>query len=400
MRNPVLLLALALVLLSSPCLGLVRAASAGQLAKSVAPIQLRVPFVPPAFPGGGGRAGLAYELYLTNFRSIEFKLTQIEVFAMEDPTHPLATFAGSELLACVLRPGKPADLADPDVLRGGEFAVVCLWVTLDPGLSLPPSMAHRATFSRLLGDGTEKEYVVEGAIVRVPTDVPMTIHPPLPAGRWLMANGPSVLSEHRLFLQSLDGMASNTQRFAADWMLLGPDGRLVEGDREDNAAWHTHGVPVLAVADGVVVDVKDGVPENVALSDERAVPNKRETMTGNYVALKIDDDRFAFYGHLQPGSLRVKLGDDVHVGQELGRIGNTGNSDAPHLHFHVANGSDPLSGEGVPFVFTSFELLDELDVSSWERMLGENVPWESPAGRQPELLENEMPLGEAIIEFR
>ena len=319
---------------------------------------------------------------------------------MGDPTHPFATFAGSELLACLLRPGKPADLADPEVLRGGEFAVVCLWVTMDPDLSLPPSVAHRATFSRLLSDGNEREYVVEGAIARVPTGTAPAIRPPLPAGRWLMANGPSMLSEHRLYLHSLDGVASNTQRFASDWMLLGPDGRLFKGNPEDNAGWHAYGVPVLAVADAVVVDVADGIPENVPLSDERAVPNKRETMTGNYVVLKIDDDRFAFYGHLQPGSLCVKTGDHVRAGQELGRIGNTGNSDAPHLHFHVANGSDPLSGEGVPFVLASFGLLDELDVSSWERMLEDDVPWEPSTDRQSELHAEEMPLGEAIIEFR
>jgi len=399
MRSPLVLLASALALSSGCCLGVVRAASADQLAKSVAPIQLRVAFVPPPF-AGGGRVGLAYELHLANFRDVEFTLKRIEIFAMEDPTHPLATFAGSELPACLLRPGKPADLADPEVLRGGEFAVVCLWVTMDSGLSLPPSIAHRATFSRLLSDGNEKEYVVEGAIARVPTETPISIHPPLPAGRWLMANGPSMLGEHRLLLQSLDGVASNTQRFASDWVLLGPDGRLVEGNPEDNADWHAYGVPVLAVADAVVVDVADGIPENVALSDERAVPNRRETMTGNYVVLKIEEDRFVFYGHLQPGTLRVKVGDDVRVGQELGRIGNTGNSDGPHLHFHVANGNDPLSGEGVPFAFTSFVLLDELDVLSWERMLEENVPWESPASRQPELHEKEMPLGEAIVEFR
>jgi murein DD-endopeptidase len=399
MRNPLFLLALALVLLSSPCLGLVRAASAGQLAKSVAPIQLRVPFVPPPFLGGG-RAGLAYELHLANFRGIEFTLKRIEIFAMEDPTHQLASFAGSELLACLLRPGKPVDLADPEVLRGGEFAVVCLWVTMDPGLSLPPSVAHRATFSRQLGDGSEREYTVEGAIARVPTETAPAIHPPLPAGRWLMANGPSMLSEHRLYLHSLDGMASNTQRFASDWMLLGPDGRLFKDNTEENTGWHAYDVPVLAVADAVVTDVADGIPENIPLSDERAVPNKRETMTGNYVVLKIDEGRFAFYGHLQPGSLCVKRGDHVRAGQELGRIGNTGNSDAPHLHFHVANGSDPLSGEGVPFVLASFGLLDEFDVSSWERMLEDDVPWEPSADRQPELHAEEMPLGEAIIEFR
>ncbi|MGB2805505.1 MAG: M23 family metallopeptidase [Candidatus Zixiibacteriota bacterium] len=372
---------------------------AEDLAKSVAPIQVRVPFVPPPFLGNG-RVHIAYELHLANFRDIEFTLNQIEIFAPEDPSHPLATFTGPELLACLLRPGKPADLADPKVIRGGEFAVVFLWVTMEPGISLPPSVAHRATFSRLLSDGSEKEYLVEGAVTRVPTETPISIHPPLPAGRWLMANGPAMLSEHRLFLHALDGRATNTQRFAADWMLLGPDGRLVKDKPEDNDGWYSHGVPVLAVADAIVAALSDGIPENVPLSEERAVPNRRETMTGNYVILKLDENRFAFYGHLQPGSLRVKVGDHVRVGQELGRIGNTGNSDAPHLHFHVADGSDPLSGEGVPFVIVSFRLLDELDVSSWESLLVENVPWEPTTDRQPELRHKEMPLGEAIIEFR
>ena len=215
-----------------------------------------------------------------------------------------------------------------------------------------------------------------------------------------MANGPSMLGEHRLFLHALDGRASNTQRFAADWMLLGPDGRLTKGQPEANEGWYTYGVPVLAVADAIVTDLCDGVPENIPLSEERAVPNKRETMPGNYVILKLDEWRFAFYGHLQPGSLRVEVGDSVRVGQELGRIGNTGNSDAPHLHFHIADGNDPLSGEGLPFVFVSFGLLDELDVASWGRMIEENVPWEPRGDRQPELHEEEMPLGEAIIEIR
>jgi hypothetical protein len=66
----------------------------------------------------------------------------------------------------------------------------------------------------------------------------------------------------------------------------------------------------------------------------------------------------------------------------------------------VANGIEPLSGEGVPFALTSYRLLDELDVPSWERMIVDNVPWELPADRQPRWRREEMPLGDAIIEFR
>ncbi len=385
--------------MSIHCGGFSHQATGDQLAKSVAPIQLQVLFMPPPFRGNG-RVGLAYELHLANFRDTDFKLNQVEILSIEDPDHPLASFSGEELLACLHRPGKPADMVDPNVIHGAEFAVVFLWVTVDPDMSLPQSVAHRATFSRLLNDGSEKEYLVEGALTRVPTETPITIHPPLPAGRWLMAHGPAMLSEHRLFLHALDGRATNTQRFASDWMLLGSAGHLLMGRPEDNHSWYSHGVPVLAVADATVAAVSDGIPENVPLSEERAVPNRRETMTGNYVVLKLNENRFAFYGHLQPGSLRVKVGDHVRVGQEFGRIGNTGNSDAPHLHFHVANNIDPLSGEGVPFAFTSYWLLDELVVPSWERMLMEGVPWKPPADWQPKQCRKEMPLGDSIIEFR
>jgi hypothetical protein len=386
------------VLLLSSCLGAMCTVSAVDLAKSVAPIQLQVSLTPGPFTGKD-RVGLAYEFHFANYRNMEFTLKQIEVFDIEEPSHQLAVLAGEDLHACLLRPGKPPEFEDPAILHGGEFAVVCLWITMEAGLPPPETIAHRITLSRLGSDGSEKEYTVEGGVTQVSTAKPMTINPPLPPGRWLMANGPSMLGDHRLFLHALDGMATNTQRFASDWMLLGPDGRLAKGNVEHNEAWYCYGVPVLAVKDGVVAGLGDGIPENIPLSGERAVPNKRETMTGNYVVIKIDEDTFAFYGHLQPGSLRVKAGDQVEVGQELGLIGNSGNSDAPHLHFHVANGGDPLSGEGLPFHLASFELLDELDVSTWERMLVENLPWEPPADQQPKLRKEEMPLGEAIIEF-
>jgi len=387
--------------LLAPCLLMVAHGSPAraELAKSVLPVHLHVPFVAPPFTSEGV-VGLAYELYLSSLRDVELVLEEVEVFAPEDPSRSLFTLAGADLLKCLLRPGRSSESGSPEVLRGGEFAVVPLWVRLGAGLPAPESLAHRATFRLVRSDGSEQEYTVEGGTVRVPPRDRIVLAPPLPAGRWLMANGPSMLGDHRLFLHALDGTASNTQRFASDWMLLGPDGCLVRGDPRENEDWYAHGVPVLAVADAVVVHIADGLPENVPLSDERAVPNKRDTMTGNCVVLQLTDDRFAFYGHLQPGSLLVRVGDRVHAGQELARIGNSGNSDAPHLHFHVANGPDPLSGEGVPFAFTSFVLLDALDVPSWERMLEGAVAWEQPADRRPVLRANEMPLGESIVEFR
>ena len=76
----------------------------------------------------------------------------------------------------------------------------------------------------------------------------------------------------------------------------------------------------------------------------------------NYVILALGNGGLAFYAHLQPGRLRVKPGDRVRRGQVLGLLGNSGNSDAPHLHFHISD-ANSLESEGLPYVFDSFETL-------------------------------------------
>ncbi len=75
---------------------------------------------------------------------------------------------------------------------------------------------------------------------------------------------------------------------------------------------------------------------------------------GNSVTLDIGRGHYAHYMHLQPGSLRVKVGDRVRRGQVLGLVGNAGSSFLPHLHFEVTNSPVLLSGDGVPYVFKSF----------------------------------------------
>jgi uncharacterized protein len=73
--------------------------------------------------------------------------------------------------------------------------------------------------------------------------------------------------------------------------------------------------------------------------------------TGNYVALDLGSQRFAFYEHLAPGLL-VKPGDTVRRGQVIGRVGSTGQASRPHLHFHVADANAPLAAEGQPYLLT------------------------------------------------
>ena len=70
----------------------------------------------------------------------------------------------------------------------------------------------------------------------------------------------------------------------------------------------------------------------------------------------LGDGNYALYAHIKTGAVKVKPGDQLTTGQVIGSVGNTGNSDAPHLHFHVMNTPDPLRSDGLPFVFTSFKV--------------------------------------------
>jgi murein DD-endopeptidase MepM/ murein hydrolase activator NlpD len=79
-----------------------------------------------------------------------------------------------------------------------------------------------------------------------------------------------------------------------------------------------------------------------------------QTAGGNYVVIDIGKGRYAFYAHMLPDSLKVKLGDAVKTGQVIGLLGNTGNSDGAHLHFHIMDGPSPLLSNGLPFVFDEF----------------------------------------------
>jgi murein DD-endopeptidase MepM/ murein hydrolase activator NlpD len=113
---------------------------------------------------------------------------------------------------------------------------------------------------------------------------------------------------------------------------------------------------VLAVADAGVSAAVDGRPDADRSGKAREAIS-RENAAGNYIALDLGSGRFAFYEHLQQGSIGVKAGDRVKRGQVIARVGSSGSVSAgPHLHFHVADADSPLGAEGMPFVFRRFHL--------------------------------------------
>ena len=215
---------------------------------------------------------------------------------------------------------------------------------------------------------------------------------PLDEGIWTAIYEPSWENGHRRYVYTVNGKARIPARFAIDFIKVNEEGRYATGNEDSIDNWLGYGARVLAVADGVVSATKNDFPESKTLA---AHPDyTADKATGNYISLKIADSLFAFYEHLQPGSIKVKPGQRVKKGDVIASLGFTGQSTGPHLHFHMANQDSPLGAEGVPFVFEQFtyrgvyEKLDNLGKNKWTI-----IKTDRPQRR------NERPVPNAVVVF-
>ncbi len=255
--------------------------------------------------------------------------------------------------------------------------ILFLWLKVDNN-NIPLTLVNRVTFeSANGGPGVERELQIE-----VSAKQPVVLGAPMKGENWFCANI-SNSSHHRLTVLEFDGVNRIPQRFAIDWVQIGSNGQTYSGDRLVNSNYHAYGAEILAVAEGVVAKIQDGIPENTP-GDHRAVLITLDTAGGNYVLLDLGNNQFALYAHLIPGSIRVQDGVQVKRGDVLGLLGNSGNSTEPHLHFHVSEVFDTqrnsaLNGIGLPFVLESF-VIQENSLFLGERQM-------------------ELPIEDAIIRF-
>ena len=313
---------------------------------------------PVAFKSGG-KWNVAYELHIVNMDKWNYAVQSIDVLPSNMDAAPLATYSGDALASAFTFPGIGSkDAAGPATLRPGEEGIVYLWMTGDSLDGIPTALHNKVKVK--IGDYPEA-LTVNGPSIAVDKRPVVVIASPLDGTNLVAANGPSNTSAHRRALIPLDGHAYISQRYAIDWVEAFPDGKTFQGDEKDNKSYKIYGAEIHSVADGVVTEVKDGIPQNVPNAEEHAVPITLETIGGNHVIVDIGGGRYAFYAHMQPGSLRVKVGDHVKTGQVLGLVGNTGNSSEPHLHFDICDASSMLACEGLPYAFATFDITSRMD---------------------------------------
>lgn len=146
-------------------------------------------------------------------------------------------------------------------------------------------------------------------------------------------------------------LAAGDQAFAYDFLVV-RDGATFRGPASDPAAYHCWGEPVLAPADGQVVEVVSDIQDNRPVGAMNA-----QAPAGNHVIIDQGEGVYALLGHLQHGSIAVEEGERVRAGQRLGACGNSGASSEPHVHFHLQDrGTFGPPARGVPAVFSGLRI--------------------------------------------
>ena len=301
-------------------------------------------------PATDGKTHLAYELVLTNTTSRDVTLTSV---AAVSGGRTLLNLSGNSLAYWMRMVGTPTPTA---TIGPAQTALMLLDVTVDDAAGIPADISHLIGMSLPQPQPPLTEPTMTETIAPTTVDnrKPVTISPPLSGANWVDANGCCGMTPHRMAVNPLNGQLWAAERYAIDYVQLTPDGRLFNGNKGDLLSYPFFGADVHAAADGQVAAVVDNLPEQVPGASPVGLP--LDQYAGNHVIQDIGAGDYVMYAHLKTGSVNVKVGDKITTGQVVGAVGNTGNTDSPHLHFQLMSASDPLRANGLPFMFDKFRL--------------------------------------------
>lgn len=145
-------------------------------------------------------------------------------------------------------------------------------------------------------------------------------------------------------------VAVNFQKNAFDIIMTNPQGKSYKTDGKTNEDYYAFAQPLLVPCDGEIVLAVDGVKDNI--------PGTLNPMftTGNSVLIKTKNNEYILFAHFKQNTIKVKQGDKVKQGQQLGLCGNSGNSSEPHLHFHIQDDEDFYKTLGVKCYFDQLQV--------------------------------------------
>ena len=252
--------------------------------------------------------------------------------------------------------GASAPAAQSRTLEGGRTVIVFFALDFKRASEVPATLAH--TLHMRSSDGVEHALTVPPLVVQ--QRAPIVVAPPLRGADWLAADSMhnGLDAAHRRAILLNGGRAFIAQRYAIDWVryrLADGLGTTWSGPEDKNSSYFCYDAPIYSMAPGKVIEMLDGIPENAPHSGKMAIDVNFFNAGGNNVVVDIGYGLYAFYAHMRPGTVTVKVGDQVTTGEILGHVGNSGNSSEPHLHAHIVDQPSFLAGQGVPYEFDHFE---------------------------------------------
>jgi hypothetical protein len=351
--------------------------SAKETAARRVQLEMHVTFEPTAFPSES-RIHLFYELHLTNIATVPLGVSRLDALdANAAAAQPVVTFQAEQLESMFQLIGDNTAAVPKGSLSipSGRTAVVFIEIAFRRDSRVPERLVHRVITT---------EGLAEGAAIATHHEPLHLLGPPLEGSNWLASDGPGngPDNHHRRGLLIVDGRALISRRYAIDWKQV-KVGASFSGDPRDVRSYYAYGKAVLAVADGRVITARDGLPDNIPGHNEAfhpAVPITLDTVAGNTMTIDLGGGQFAYYMHLEPGSLRVKAGDRVRRGQVLARVGCSGDAREPHLHFQVTDSPKLMAGEGLPYLIDRYQSMNA-------------------SGGSPEVHVRELPLNNTIAVF-
>ncbi len=147
------------------------------------------------------------------------------------------------------------------------------------------------------------------------------------------------------------------QRYAYDFFIVDETELSYSGDRKDLNNYYCYKQDVLAVADGIVVDLKNKFSDT-PIGDVGTAGCSASDIRGNHIVIKHNNQEYSVICHMLKDSFTVSVGDHVVRNQVIGKCGNSGNTSEPHIHFQIQKGKSFYLSAGIPVFFDNIEIIN------------------------------------------
>jgi peptidase M23-like protein len=370
------------------------AGAGGPVDLELTPLVADVLAAPHAVRGSDRRMHLVYEIRIANVTGVRIRLQRIA--AVDARTGATVGSLDSQAIGGRFSLGGRRG-SESTELGPFQFGVVFMHVELAPNAPVPAALAHVIEASAEQQNPDVSMRVAQTPVIAA--DVAM-LGPPLRGSGYVAADGCCDSVRHVRALLALNGTFYLAQRYAIDWEQIDDEGRILVGDAKDTRSYRIYGAPVLAVADGTVVASRNDLPDQMPgkLPDGPPIGEA----DGNFAILDIGGGAYALYAHMQPASVRVRAGDRVRRGDQIGTVGNSGNSQAPHLHFQMMDAPSGLAANGIPYVFDAFTVtaVDEAGTADFDRAEATGSPLTLTPRVPPTFSERTLPLDLRVVDWR